>query len=87
MYFVLGAVTACIGLVALIAWAIEHWRAGERTEVVLVSLLVAIIAGSVGFAMRRRRPVFVLAAAFMLVGVVAYVLASHGISLPANWFG
>jgi hypothetical protein len=85
VHFVLGAATLGVGSFAVVRWSIDQWADGSRADVVGVAIAATAFVCVFVVAARGRRLVLAGAAVVAWVGVVAYILAGYGFSIPPDW--
>jgi len=85
-YFLLGAVTLILGAFAVVRWSADHWAAGAYASVIAVVLAGLAALCVLAVAARGKRRALAAAAVVVWVGVVAFVLAGHGFSIPSHWW-
>jgi hypothetical protein len=85
-YFLLGAVTLILGAFAVVRWSADHWAAGAHASVIAVVLAALAALCVFAVATRGKRRALAAAAVVVWFGVVAFVLAGHGFSIPSHWW-
>jgi hypothetical protein len=85
-YFLLGAVTLILGAFAVVRWSADQWSAGAHASVVAVAVAALVALCVFAVAVRGERIALAAAAVVVWVGVVAFVLAGHGFSIPSHWW-
>jgi hypothetical protein len=56
-YFLLGTVTAAVGLVTAAFWAVEQWRIGNHQRLVLAAIVMSMLVSTLVIPTRRLSPV------------------------------
>jgi len=84
-YALFGLLVVGLGARAFAAWLLNAWANGER--LLPLSALCSVVAGAVGVLVlvRHRKRILYLGVALVAVGVVAFLLASAGFTLPRSW--
>jgi hypothetical protein len=73
------------GAGALGRWALDSWDSGERLLPALMGCIVGVAAPSVLLLVRSRKRFLYVGYALVSVGIVCFVLATAGFTLPQSW--
>ena len=85
LYGIVGIVVAGLGARALAHWAVSEWAAGSRVlpGVALIGFGTAFVA--LLYVVRSQKRWLYLGAAFAIIAVATFLLATAGLSIPAGW--
>jgi hypothetical protein len=87
LHAVVGALVVGAGANALGRWAVDAWVSGARLLPALVAGVPVIAAISLLFLVRTRKRLLYIGYALVSVGLVCFLLASMGYTLPRSWLG
>jgi uncharacterized membrane protein YeaQ/YmgE (transglycosylase-associated protein family) len=85
LYGAFGALVVGIGASALGQWALDSWESGDRLLPAIVGCVAGVAALSVLLLVRRRKRSSYVGYALVSVGMVCFVLAFAGFTLPQSW--